>query len=230
MATQCKPTVYVVDDDAGIRRFIQVACAAPAREVKCFPSAEGFLRAYDDSGDHPRCLILDVRLPGMSGPELHQRLLESGALIPVIMQTGLGDVPTAVESLKNGAVDFLEKPVTRTALLETVNRGLMLDGERRIARKQRSSFQEKLTSLSRREREVFQLLSDCKTNKQIAAMMRIGFQTAAKHRANVFKKLDVGNEFEFMQLVDHAGQLVAVEDPAHGGGEFNAGERLAEQR
>jgi two-component system, LuxR family, response regulator FixJ len=223
-------TVYVIDDEEAIRKFVQTAFTTPTCDVKCFPSADHFLNEYDDSGETPRCLILDVRLPGMGGLELHRILVESGSLLPVILLTGAADVPSAVESIQRGAVDFLQKPVSRKALFEIVERGLAIDSERRIARREQRAFQNKLGLLSRREREVFELLKDCKTNKQIAAILEVGFPTAAKHRSNVFKKLNVANEFEFMQLVDHAAQLATVEDAAHGSGEFHTGERLAEQR
>lgn len=221
-------TVYVVDDEEGIRRFIRFVCEAPDRNVECFPSADGFLRNYDDAGETSRCLILDINLPDISGLELHRWLVEQSVLIPVILLTGAGDVPSAVESIRRGAVDFLEKPVSRTALLSAVEQALSLDSDKRIARREQQEFERKLRTLSRRELEVFELLKDGKTNKQIAAALDVGFPTAAKHSSSVFRKLNVGNEFEFMQLVTRAGVLTGIENGPNGDRQVLTGERLAQ--
>lgn len=222
-------TVYIVDDDDNVREFLQTACASPSCDVRSFPSADEFLEEYDDSGERPRCLILDVYLPGMSGPELHSRLVATGALIPVVLLTGAGDVPTAVESLQRGAIDFLEKPIDRKALLEAVERALSRDAQRRQQRKQRENLEGKLNALTRREQEVLEMLLDAKTNKQISATLSIGFQTAAKHRARVFKKLGVKSEVELVQLVAFVRAGGGVEDPANFAGKVAAGEGLANQ-
>lgn len=195
-----KSTIYVVDDEEATIEHIRFEFETLDRAVKGFASAELFLKSYDDSGDDPRCLILCVELPGMNGPELQDRLGRSQSLIPIILLTGNADIPTTVKSIQNGAVDVLKKPYSREALLRDVERGLAIDAERRSHRSRESTIQKRLDSLTKREQEVLQLLKNCKSNKQIAAILHIGYQTAARHRSRVFRKLDIQNEMELTQL------------------------------
>src|SRR5215472_5080757 len=130
-------TVFVVDDDHAVRDGMTQLLEADALKVRCFGSAEEFLAACDP--DEPGCLVLDVRLPGASGPELQARLAERGAEWPIIFLTGYGDVPTTVGALKRGAVDFLEKPAPEGQLLERVRAALRLDEQRRAASSARAA-------------------------------------------------------------------------------------------
>lgn len=203
--------VYAVDDDPGVCSLVRHFCEAPGREILVYSSAEEFQSEYDDSGDTPRCVLLDIDLPGMDGLELHQRLIESQALAPVIFLTGAGEIQSAVKSIQLGALDYLEKPLESARLLATVERGLALDVQLRADRRRRQELEEKLDSLSKRERETFELLRQCKTNKQIAASLGVDFTTAARHSASIFRKFGVANPLEFMSVVhelDRMGGLV----------------------
>lgn len=223
-------TVYVVDDEEAVRRIIRDMCmkATVKHSVVEFPSAERFLEEYDDSGEDPRCLLLDIKLPGMTGIELQRRMLESKYLIPVILLTGAADVTTAVDSLQMGAADVLEKPVGRDALLAAVKRGIALDQQRREERRHRRAFQEKLATLSTREREVFELLIECLSIKQIAAKLDIGFQTAAKHRSRVLSKFEVQSDSELVLAIPRNDVSARIKGIADGDGEGIAGERLGQ--
>lgn len=201
--------VYVVDDDRLTRRSLELMLSSRDLRVSGMASATDFLSAYDDDGRAPRCLVLDVSMPEMSGIELLTHLSDTSAIIPVILVTGHAEVPLAVQAMRKGAFDFLEKPISRDLLLQRVDAALACDARRRADRGRNAEFRSNLQSLSRRQREVFELLVSAKNIKQIAAELNIGVQTAAKHRAAVLKKLDVKNEVELVQLNSAANQQPA---------------------
>jgi FixJ family two-component response regulator len=168
-------------------------------EVVTFGDAEGFLKALTQR-NVPSCALLDVRMPGMSGLGLQQRLADQGLSIPLVFLTGFGDIPTAVEAIRSGAIDFLEKPFSREAVLKSVTRALDLDAQMQLTERQTVEHRKQLDSLTRRERDVFDLLLEGKTNKEIGAALHIGLPTVTKHRAKMLGKLGVKNVFELVTL------------------------------
>ncbi|RYE54479.1 MAG: response regulator transcription factor, partial [Rhizobiaceae bacterium] len=156
------PTVFVVDDDSGVRTSIRMLLKSVGVSTTVFASAREFLAAYQTS--QPGCLVLDIRMPGMSGMELQLELNRLGAVIPVVFISGHGDVPMAVEAMQQGAFDFLQKPFRDQELIDRVQRALKRDEEHRIALRETVAIRERLASLTSREQEVLVLLTDGKPN------------------------------------------------------------------
>lgn len=197
--TEPEPSVFVVDDDAAICESLLWLLEAEGLRVATFTSAEAFLAAWRPQ--QPGCLVLDVRMRGMSGLELQARLAEQGAPLPIIMLTGHGDVPMAVRAVRAGALDFLEKPVSNDVLLARVRRALELDSQRRAAEAGHRAVQTRLDTLTAREREVLELVVAGRANKQIAATLGIHEKTVEVHRRHVFQKLGVHSTVELVRLV-----------------------------
>ena len=182
-------TVFVVDDDEGVRDGLSLLLATVGQPCELFESAHDFLEAYDS--DKRGCLVLDIRMPRMTGLDLQAKLIEMGASLPIIFITGHGDIPMAVEAMRRGALDFIRKPFREHDLLERINEALNLDeGAHRRALDARV-LDDKLSSLSEREKEVFELVADGKMNKVIAADLGISERTVEVHRGQVMKKLGV---------------------------------------
>jgi FixJ family two-component response regulator len=194
------PIVFVVDDDPEMRVAIDGVLSQAGLQVRSFSSAEDFLQIAIP-GDVPRCLLLELRLPGLSGLGLQQRLLKEGISISIVFHTGFGSVATAVQAIRGGAVDYLEKPLRVHALLDALKRALDIDAQALLHRNKLDSFRKRLDSLSRREREVYQLLVAGNTNKQIGAALGIGIPTVTKHRARTLRKLKVRNVIQLITLV-----------------------------
>jgi FixJ family two-component response regulator len=167
--------------------------------VEAYSSAEIFLEAYRD--DMRGCLVLDVRMPGMSGLELFERLTARGGALPVIFVTGHGDVPMAVMAVKKGAVDFIEKPFAERDMLRLIEQCLEAERAQCSARLQRAAVRERLATLTEREREVMELVVAGRQNKQIADALGIAMKTVEVHRARVMEKAGVGSVAELVQLV-----------------------------
>jgi FixJ family two-component response regulator len=195
-----EPIVFVVDDDAEMLQATTLMLSLAGLHVEAFKSAEDFL-AIRVPRDVPKCLLLDLRMRGLSGLGLQQRLTEECVPIPVIFLTGFGDVPTAVDAIHRGAIDFLEKPVHRETLLKGVERALDVDAQSLILDKQATAIEERIHALSRREYDVFQLLLEGKSNKEIAAALSIGLPTVTKHRSRVLQKLRARNVLELISVV-----------------------------
>jgi len=183
-----KPTVFIVDDDPQVCESLSLMVRGVGLEAKTFLSAEAFLDAPDDPSDSPRCLVLDVRMPGLSGLGLQQTLAEHNRSMPVIVISGCADIPMAVQAMSAGALDFLEKPFSRRALLTRIQEAIDLDANARHQRSRRTEIAARLEKLSARQREVLDLLVAGKHAKQIAAELGIGEKTVAKHRAMVLEK------------------------------------------
>ncbi len=189
MTRNAEPTVFVVDDDAGVRDSLAALLEAAGRRVETFASAQTFLETFDPA--RKGCLLLDVRMPGMSGLELQAKLADESFALPVIIMTGHGDVAMAVKAMKCGAVDFLEKPFKEEGLLTAI--GLALERGRQVwehealAAKRSDQF----ALLTAREREVFSRLVEGKANKVIADELGISPRTVEIHRARVMDKLGV---------------------------------------
>ena len=193
-----EPVVFVVDDDAAIRRSLRFLIESVGLNVETYQTAEQFLDAYDPS--RPGCLILDVRMPGMSGLHLQEELMARQADLPIIIVTGYAEVPMAVRALKTGAVDFIEKPFSDQLLLERVREAIESERARRAERAERDAVTERLACLTTREREVLEGVIAGKPNKVIAAELGLGTKTVEAHRAKVMKKLKVQSLADLVRL------------------------------
>ncbi len=192
-------TVHIVDDDEAIRDALVWLFQSRRVPTAVFASAEEFLAARDHCWTG--CLLLDIRMDGMSGLELFDRLGELGCALPVIFLTGHGDVPVAVAALKKGARDFVEKPFNDNDLVDRVIEALAADADRRSREEDRSSVNSRLAGLSGREREVMDRVLAGKLNKQIADELGIAMRTVEVHRANVFTKMGVRTAVELAGLL-----------------------------
>jgi len=196
--TELKPTVFVVDDDQAVRAALSLLIKSAGLQVKTFGSAQAFLRAYDPA--HPGCLILDVRMRGMGGMELQEKLAAQGIAIPVIIITGHGDVPMAVRAVKRGAIDFIQKPFDDQVLLDRITQAVELNTQRRRQEAEQAEATAKLARLSPREREVMDLLVAGKGNKEIALALGLSRKTVDIHRSHVMLKLGVDSIADLVRL------------------------------
>jgi len=198
-----EPVVFVVDDDEAICRSLGLLIGDIGLEVETFNSAQHFLSAYDPA--QPGCLVLDVRMSGMSGLELQSRLNELGINIPTIIMTGHGDVPMAVEAMKAGALDFVEKPFRDQVLLDNIQKAIALDKRIRDAKRRQADLESRIDLLTQRERQIMDLLILGKAGKVIAYELNISQKTVDFHRTNVLSKLAVNSVVDLVRLT-HAGQ------------------------
>jgi FixJ family two-component response regulator len=195
--------VFVVDDDEGMRQSLKNLIGSVGLRVETFASAQEFLRSK--LTDVPGCLVLDVRLPGLSGLDLQKRMVEAGIEIPIIFITGHGDIPMTVRAMKAGAVEFLTKPFRDQDLLDAIQQALDRD---RAARKQRAQINElhsRLNSLTPREREVMGLVVAGLLNKQIAGELGTSETTIKIHRHQVMEKMGAGSLAELVRMADRLG-------------------------
>jgi FixJ family two-component response regulator len=194
-----EPTVFVVDDDPDMRRSLQWLIESISLVVETFSSAEEFLAA--GAPFRPGCLLLDVRMPGMGGLRLLERMRASEAGMPVIMFTGNGEVPMAVKALKNGAFDFIEKPANHQLILERIQDALGADRERRARESERAGFELRMRQLTEREREVMDRSVDGESCRDIAAAVGISERTVEKHREKLMHKLEARSLAHLVRLV-----------------------------
>jgi len=208
-------TVFLVDDDAAVRTAVTMSLQQAGLAVRCYASAEAFLTDFPP--DHRGCLVLDVRMPNMSGIALQQELSKRQITLPVLFITGFGDVAASVSAMKNGAVDFLEKPVTPEVLLSRIREALGHD--RRMADEciKRESVRQRVERLTARERQVAGLVMRGKTNKEISRALDISYRTVEKYRAMAMSKLGVGNLAELCHLGRYATALLTDPPPAQRG-------------
>jgi len=198
-AMSAEPIVFLIDDDDGVRRSLDALLRSNGLKTAAFASARDFLAQFDP--DAAGCLVPDVRLPGMSGIELLQKLRMQNCHMPVIVITGHGDVPLAVEAMKGGAVDFIEKPFRDHVLLTAVRRALKLadeDHEQRIATRE---IWTRLMTLTPREHQVLDMVVAGKANKVIAIDLDLSIKTVEFHRAHVMEKMRVDSLAELVQMV-----------------------------
>ena len=198
MKSDATPTVFIVDNDAPLRGSLAFLLESAALDSEEFESAEAFLDAFDE--DRPGCMILDVRLPGMSGVMLQQELRDRGCRLPIIATTGYADVGTAVGMLKRGAFDFFEKPFSDQQLLERIQQAIDFDRRRRRARSEREALTARLACLTAREREVFHEVVLGKANKVVAIEFGISEKTVEVHRARVMQKLGATSLAELVRI------------------------------
>lgn len=193
------PIVYVVDDDQAMVESLSWMIESVGLKIQTYVRAQDFLEDYDPQ--QHGCLLLDVRMPGMSGPELQTKLNERGATLPIIFISGHGDVPLAVRVMKAGAVDFLAKPFNDQVLLESINKALRLDKTNREKQQENAQAEAKFALLSPREIQVLQGIVAGKQNKVISSELKISLKTVEAHRASVMKKMSVKSVPELVKLV-----------------------------
>ncbi len=196
-------TVFVVDDDSSTRELMSFLMKRDGLAVEVFPDAASFLAAY--GADRPGCLVLDLNMPGMSGLDLQQSLKDRGVRLPVIFLSGRADIPKAVQAVREGAIDFIEKPFDYKLLLERVHDCLERDRAARAGHDRRRIASERLGSLTQREREVLELVVAGKMNREIAEALDISIKTVEAHRARLMEKLGVSSVAELVQAVVSAG-------------------------
>jgi two-component system, LuxR family, response regulator FixJ len=192
------PTAYVVDDDESIRTLWRWLMESNGIAVRTFASAAEFINAYPP--DAPGCLVLDLRLPGMSGLELQEHLKQKGVEIPIVIVTGHGDIPTAVSAIKGGAVDFIEKPFSYRDALSIVQGAFRRDAEVRARRLRRLVISGRLAALTDRERDVLRRIIEGKPNKIIADELEISVKTVEFHRSKLMEKMGADSLAELVQL------------------------------
>ncbi|MCE9526057.1 MAG: response regulator [Planctomycetales bacterium] len=205
-----EPTIFVVDDDPSALKAVCFLLECNGWRVEGFSSAADFLSAW--SPDRHGCLLLDVRMPEMTGLELQAALTKDGSCIPIIMMSGYGDVATCAHAFRAGAVDFLEKPADHKVLLGRILEAVERDAKRRQVQAGNPQFFVRLRSLTPREREVMDRLMEGKSLKQIAMELNVSVQTSSKHRMKVLEKLRVANDIELLKnfMQQPAGEPVSV--------------------
>jgi two-component system response regulator FixJ len=196
---QQSPIVFIVDDDEAVRNSLRLLVKSVGLTATALPSAQDFLGTYNPQ--QPGCLVLDVRMPGMSGLDLQQQLNVRGAVIPVIFITGHGDIPMAVEAMQQGAFDFLQKPFRDQDLIDRIQRALERDRISRAGLGQRNRIRERRDSLTPREREVLALVTSGKANKVMAADLGLSQRTIEIHRARVMEKMGASSVAELVRMM-----------------------------
>lgn len=201
-----QPTVYVVDDDEAVRSSLKLLLKSVGRPVADFPSASAYLAAYQF--ERPGCLILDIRMPGMSGLELQDQLNARGAIVPVIFISGHADVPMAVEAVQHGAFDFLQKPFRDQDLIDRVQAAIARDAANRTQLRELQDLRKRRASLTTREREVLDLVTQGKANKVMAGDLGVSQRTVEIHRARVMEKMEANSLAQLVRMM--------IELEAHG--------------
>ncbi len=197
-----EPLVYVVDDDEAVRDSLSLLLKAVGLTGQTFSSAAEFLNDYDP--EQHGCLVADIRMPGMSGLDLQDELNRGGAQIPLIFITGHGDVPMAVDAMKSGALDFIEKPFRDQDLLDRVQQALAWDKERRIENLKTLAIRERLATLTPRETEVMECVVQGQANKVIAMDLGVSQRTVEIHRARVMEKMGIRSVAKLVRAVEAA--------------------------
>lgn len=209
-----EPIVFVVDDDPAVRDGLELLLETAGWTAQCHASAESFLAAYD--GKRPACLILDVRMECMSGPELQNELARRGFNLPIIFLTAHGDIPMTVRAMKAGAKDFLTKPIDGTKLLEHVEAILKDETAGQTERMTHDQARQRLDRLTQRESEVMRLAFAGHTNKAIARKLGISHRTVELHRSHILQKTGAANMLELARLASHCGLTLPLADAADG--------------
>lgn len=198
-------TVFIVDDDEDVREGFGLLMETIGQPYKLYSSGVEFLESFD--GEMRGCLVLDIRMPKMSGLDLQQKLKEKGSLLPIIFITGHGDIPMAVDAMRRGALDFLRKPFREQNLLDRINEALDIEAGKRKNRLDGQLVVDRLASLSERERQVFELVARGKMNKAIAFELGISERTVEVHRSRLMQKLGVESVAQLVRIKIEAERL-----------------------
>ena len=193
-----KSTVYIVDDDQAIRHAMELLMRSVGLDYEIFHSGDDFLSSHTD--DRAGCLVLDIRMPGLGGLELQERLNELGSSLPIIFITGHGDVPMAVEAMQKGAVDFIQKPFRDQELLDRISEALKVDQARRSEREGQTEVRNRISKLTNRERQVLDLVVTGKPNKVIAYELGVSQRTVEIHRARVMEKMQAKSLADLVRM------------------------------
>jgi FixJ family two-component response regulator len=204
--TAAAPLVLVVDDDPSVRKGLSRLLASADYAVEAFASAQEFLAREPYPG--PCCLVLDVRMPGLTGMQLQEMLAATGRRMSIVFVTGHADVPTSVKAMKAGAVDLLTKPVDVEDLIAAIQRAVTRDAHERASETRLADLRRRVETLTAREVEVFARVVTGMLNKQIGAALGIGEKTVKVHRARVMEKMQAGSVAELVRLADEAGVTV----------------------
>ena len=200
MKSAAGPTVFIIDDDRGMRQAIQDLVESVGLRAEAFATGQDFLGKQ--LSDSPSCLVLDVRLPQLSGLDFQRQLADTGVQIPIIFITAHGDIPMSVRALKSGAVEFLTKPFRDQDLLDAIQQALQRDSAARAQQTEIHALEQRLQSLTVREREVMTLVVSGMLNKQIAAELGASEATVKIHRGHVMEKMQAGSIVELVRMAD----------------------------
>jgi two-component system, LuxR family, response regulator FixJ len=203
------PAVYVVDDDDGMRRALHALLSTVGYKTAVFSGPKEFLANF--KADSPGCLVLDIRMPEMSGLELQRHLNRMGSMVPVIFITGHGDIPMAVQAMKEGAFEFIQKPFRDQDLLDRINHALKQDAENRNTVARRAEVLHRLESLTPRERQVMDMVVEGAANKVIAIDLHLSERTVEIHRAKVMEKMGARSVAHLVKL--HLALIVEAQPP-----------------
>ncbi len=194
-----EPKVYVVEDDEAVRDSLTMILQSADYQVVGYASAEQFLAQWNEQDRG--CIVLDIRMPGMDGMTLQKELNDRHSMLPIIFVTGHGDVPLAVQAMKEGAVDFIQKPYAKDALLEKIDMAMGIDAEQHQVLEEQQSIRDRLATLTERETEVMQMMVEGKANKVIAADLDISQRTVEIHRSRVMQKMGTHSLAHLVRMV-----------------------------
>lgn len=199
---EMQPVVFIVDDDDAVRESLEFLMKSIDLPSETFASAQDFLKSFNP--DRPGCLLLDIRMPGMSGIELQAELKKRDAQIPIIFITGHGDVPMAVKAIQSGAADFIQKPFRDQELIDRIRDVLQDDAEGRAIRMEKNEILQRMSTLTEREKEVMEQVVSGKANKVVAIDLNVSQRTVEIHRANVMEKMKAKSLAQLVRLVMRA--------------------------
>jgi FixJ family two-component response regulator len=197
--TDIQQTVYVVEDDEAVRDSLELLLQSDDKPVKTYDSANAFLKSYSDA--MAGCIVLDIRMPGMDGMELQKKLNDKHSILPIIFVTGHGDVPMAVDAMKDGAIDFIQKPYREEALLEKIEAALVQDRQQRKSLGEKQEIVRRIKSLTPREHEIMDRMIAGQANKVIAIELEISQRTVEIHRSRVMHKMGTHSLAHLVRMV-----------------------------
>ena len=202
--SQDNAIIYIIDDDESIREMLEMMVASVGHEYQSFADGAQFLSQFEERHG---CILLDIRMPGMSGMVVQEKLNELNTMLPIIFITGHGDIAMAVEAMQKGAFDFMEKPFREFELLEKINKAIAQDKEQRLDLTRQHEIKDRIESLTKREREIMQLVALGHANKVIAIDLDIAQGTVEIHRSRIMSKMKARSLAQLMRMLMVAGEL-----------------------